>query len=90
MNMPPESPPGGWERQGLSREEPPPVSNDRASIQSLVMEDLRQREIHGIEKYGTPLQAFNGRDPLTDAYQELLDLVCYLRQRIEEERDARE
>lgn len=35
-------------------------------------------------KYGTPLQANNGRNPLIDAYQEALDLCVYLRQEIEE------
>jgi hypothetical protein len=33
------------------------------------------------------LQAFNGRDALRDAYEEALDLACYLRQAIAE-RDA--
>lgn len=32
-----------------------------------------------------PLQPFNGRDALVDAYQEAVDLAVYLRQRIEEE-----
>jgi hypothetical protein len=35
-------------------------------------------------KYGKTLQTFNGRDALTDAYQESLDLCMYLRQMIEE------
>ena len=38
----------------------------------------------GIEKYETPLQTFNGRDGLVDAYQEALDLCVYLRQVLEE------
>lgn len=37
----------------------------------------------GREKYGTDLQASNGRDHLVDAYQEALDLCCYLRALIE-------
>lgn len=53
-------------------------------IQKAVMEDLEKRREFGISKYGTPLQAFNGRDALMDAYQEALDLVVYLRQVIEE------
>lgn len=40
----------------------------------------------GLKKYGTVLQPNNGRDALVDAYQEALDLVVYLRQRIEEDR----
>lgn len=67
-------------------EQPMPVPNHRASIQSLVRVDLEQREQVGIQRYGTPLQAGNGRDALRDAYEESLDLACYLRQAIEERR----
>ena len=49
-----------------------------------VIEDMEARRLHGIEKYGVPVQPFNGRDPLIDAYQEALDLCVYLRQAIEE------
>ena len=42
------------------------------------------RDHLGEEKYGTRLQAFNGRDPLVDAYQEILDMSVYVRQEIEE------
>jgi hypothetical protein len=41
----------------------------------------------GIAKYGTPLQTFNGRDPLIDAYQEALDLAVYLKQAIMERKE---
>jgi hypothetical protein len=53
-------------------------------IQTLVMQDVAKRRAVGIERYGTPLQAHNGRDALQDAYDEALDLVMYLRQMIEE------
>lgn len=68
--------------------EPSPIPNDRVDIQTLVMQDLVARRAAGIEKYGTALQSFNGRDALMDAYQEALDLARYLRQAIEE-RDER-
>ena len=61
-------------------EQPMPIPNGRPSIQSLVRADLDAREQVGVERYGTPLQAFNGRDALRDAYEEALDLACYLRQ----------
>lgn len=61
-----------------------PVPNDRPSIQRLVREDLIDREEIGIQRYGTTLQAHNGRDAPRDAYEEALDLACYLRQAIEE------
>jgi hypothetical protein len=68
----------------LHVEQPMPVPNDRGSIQALVRHDLDARERVGVARYGTPLQAFNGRDALRDAYEEVLDLACYLRQEIAE------
>ena len=38
------------------------------------------RRVQGIERYGTPLQADNGRDAIADAFQEELDRIAYLRQ----------
>lgn len=61
-----------------------PTPNGRESVQLLVRRDLADRELVGIQRYGTPLQAHNGRDALRDAYEEALDLACYLRQAIEE------
>lgn len=66
------------------KEQPMPVPNGRTDIQTMVIEDLRGRREVGIERYGTPLQPHNGRDALRDAYEEALDLACYLRQAIEE------
>lgn len=68
----------------MIEDQPAPVTNDRAVIHALVRADLEDREAIGRQRYGTPLQAFNGRDALVDAYQEALDLACYLRQAIEE------
>lgn len=61
-----------------------PVPNKNESIHSLVIEDIKARKELGISRYGTALQAHNGRDALKDAYEEALDLACYLRQAIEE------
>lgn len=65
-------------------DQPPPVPNDSPAIWALVIADMQDRDKTGLERYGTRLQAFNGRDALVDAYQEALDLVVYLRQAIEE------
>lgn len=65
-------------------EQPMPTRNDRPSIQSVVRADLVAREQVGIQRYGTSLQPHNGRDALRDAYEEALDLACYLRQAIAE------
>jgi len=55
------------------------------NLQALVREDLEVRERVGTERYGTPLQLFNGRNAMVDAYQEVLDLACYLRQHLAEQ-----
>lgn len=67
-------------------EQPMPEPNDRRAIQDMVIEDVQTRKQVGIQRYGTALQAFNGRDALRDAYEEALDLAIYLRQVIEERR----
>lgn len=65
-------------------DQPPPIPNERRPIWELVMEDMRERDLVGRARYGTPLQAHNGRDALVDAYQEALDLAVYLKQAIAE------
>jgi hypothetical protein len=55
-------------------------------ITPLVIADLEARSALGRVKYGQVLQAFNGRDPLIDLYQEILDAAQYCRQEIEERR----
>jgi len=67
-----------------NKPEPAPKPNKGEPIWKLVIKDMEERDRVGREKYGTPLQAFNGRKPLVDAYQEVLDLAVYLRQAIEE------
>ena len=62
--------------------EPPPEKNKYPAVWNLVMEDMFERNVQGIRKYGAPLQPFNGRDVLKDAYQEALDLAVYIRQAI--------
>jgi hypothetical protein len=62
-----------------------PVHNENPEIHSLVTADIEARRQLGISRYGTPLQAENGRNALQDAYEECLDLACYLRQLIEEQ-----
>lgn len=62
--------------------EPPPKPNASPAVWETVIEDMRARDNFGRAKYGTPLQPFNGRKPLVDAYQEALDLVVYLKQEI--------
>jgi hypothetical protein len=65
-------------------DQPLPIPNSSIDIQTLVIYDIEARRRLGTERYGTALQAHNGRDALRDAYEEALDLCCYLRQLIEE------
>lgn len=66
-----------------------PVPNDTEAIHDLVAADLAERKAFGTRKYGTPLQAHNGRNALLDAYEEALDLCVYLKQAMVE-RDGAE
>ena len=80
-------------------DQPLPVPNGRTPIHDTVCEeldhfgfpctrevqaDLQSRKELGIKRYGTPLQSFNHRDWMRDAYEELLDSMVYLRQGLDE------
>ena len=64
--------------------QPAPKPNDGVPIWELVVQDMKARDMLGRARYGTPLQAHNGRMALQDAYEEILDAAVYLRQVIEE------
>lgn len=64
--------------------QPLPIDSSHPIIHNLVQYDLSKRLRVGIETYGKPLRAHNGRDALRDAYEEALDLACYLRQALYE------
>ncbi len=66
--------------------QPQPTPNDSPPIWELVIQDMKARDMLGRARYGTPLQAHNGRNALWDAYEEILDAAVYLRQAIEEAR----
>jgi hypothetical protein len=57
----------------------------RVDVTPLVIADLQARTEGGIRTYGRPLQTFNGRSALRDAYEEALDLAQYLKQLLLEE-----
>lgn len=71
---------------GVHAPQPQPTPNESRPIWEMVIEDMRERDRFGREKYKTPLQVGNGRRTLLDAYQEALDLCVYLRLEIEERR----
>jgi hypothetical protein len=70
-----------------NKKEPEPIHNIYPAVWESVIEDMRERNAIGTLKYGTPLQPFNGRNSLVDAYQEALDLCVYLKQRIIEDKE---
>lgn len=54
------------------------------NIQQQVIEDIKEREKQGIKTYGKTLNPYNGRNALTDLYEELLDASMYLKQYMNE------
>ncbi len=67
----------------MIKDQPNPKPATGPAIWDLVIEDMRERDRLGVERYGHRLRVGNGRDHLIDAYQEALDLCVYLRQEIE-------
>jgi hypothetical protein len=67
-----------------SLDQPAPIPNSSTPLWELVIADMRERDAVGRQRYGTPLQAHNGRDALADAYAECLDQAVYLKQAIVE------
>lgn len=65
-------------------DQPSPKPNDSTPVWDLVVKDMGDRDRVGRERYGAPLQPFNGRSAKVDAYQEVLDAAVYLRQDLEE------
>lgn len=61
-------------------DQPMPIANHEPFIHDLVADDVTRRGELGRQRYGTKLQAFNGRRSLQDAYEELLDGACYVLQ----------
>jgi hypothetical protein len=59
------------------------------AVRDLVERGVRERQELGTRKYGRPLEAHNGRDAWTDAWEELLDAAAYLHQMELEGSDVR-
>lgn len=56
------------------------------SMHDLLMAEIEKRKSLGLSRYGTILQAGNGRNALQDLLDELIDGCVYLMQEIEERR----
>lgn len=57
------------------------------SVHDLVAEDLESRKSLGLQTYGRLLTKDSPEDMLVMAYEEVLDLACYLRTEIEKRQD---
>src|SRR5205085_1432104 len=77
------------EDAGEMNEQPDPKPNDLPAVWDLVLAAMKDRDAVGRERYGVPLQPFNGRRALRDLAEELLDATVYTFQEIYE-RDALE
>lgn len=53
-------------------------------VVDLLIGDMRDRDVVGRARYGTPLTSGNGRDHLIDAFQEQLDACVYLANALDE------
>ncbi len=79
--------------QRSAKREPKPNPNDQPMIADIVAAEVisipdvgqglakavMDRKAMGMQKYGTALQPFNGRDSLMDLFQELIDAMKYAR-----------
>ena len=60
----------------------PKPKKGKVNVTDAVIADIGERSKIGTEKYGTPLMTHNGRKPLVDAYQEILDMAVYIKQEL--------
>ena len=49
-----------------------PKKNSNPEVMELFLKDLKARYEEGVRRYGVPLQPFNERDALQDAYEEAI------------------
>lgn len=59
---------------------------DSDSIHDAVMQDLMERKAVGLKTYGRALTADSPEDMLQMAYEEALDMACYLKTEIEKQK----
>ena len=72
------------EHVATSVQGPPDQSGGGSEIYQLVLHDIIERSEFGARKYGMPLRTEADIDWMVNAYQELLDMLVYMRGRIEQ------
>lgn len=70
----------------LHVEQPMPTASTGASMHYLAADVLNERYNLGLDRYGQPLRAMNGRDAVRDTIEELADGLAYALQIREERR----
>lgn len=58
----------------------PLPTEGQENVQDALIEHIQARKVLGVQRYGRPLQTFNGRDALKDLLDELLDGATYAMQ----------
>ncbi|PPS89536.1 hypothetical protein [Streptomyces sp. MH60] len=69
-----------------SGDQPLPAEGQE-NVQDKLIDLIKERRDLGVQRYGRPLQTFNGRNAVRDALEEALDLSTYLMQ-VEMEKKA--
>ncbi len=61
------------------RDQPLP-GKGKMNVQEVLSKVVIERMKYGADKYGSPLETFNGRDAIRDVWEELLDALTYMTQ----------
>jgi hypothetical protein len=76
-------------REGVFDEQPmPKIGGEGSSAQDLAIEGIEERKAIGLERYGTLLYPFNGRDMFRDLLEECQDAIVYASAYQEERKSA--
>lgn len=67
------------DKRDPKRDQPLPEQGE-INVQEVLSRAVLERMKYGIDKYGSPLETFNGRDPVRDVWEELLDALTYMTQ----------
>jgi hypothetical protein len=67
------------QRRQRPGDQPLPTEGQQ-NVQDALIDLIKERRDLGVQRYGRPLQTFNGRNAVRDALEEALDLATYLMQ----------
>lgn len=67
--------------------QPTPTKTEYKACVDELIERLNKRKELGISRYGVALTKWNGRNSLQDVFEEMLDMVIYMQQVLDELED---